>query len=469
MSPSQSRPRLTLIGAALGFVVVVLDVSVVNVALDAFQSDFATNVAGLEWVVNAYTLIFAALLLTGGTLGDRFGARKVFLIGFVLFTAASIACGLAPTLLTLVVARLIQGAGAALLIPNSLSLVQQAFPVEAARHRAIGWWSAIGGMALAAGPVVGGFLVAHFGWRSIFLINLPIGLIGVAITLRYAPPSPVNAKRSLDWPGQVIAVVGLAALALALIEAGQLGWTHPAILIAASVAIVATAAFLAIEARTTAPMLPLPLFQSRTFTIASISGALLNFAYYGLIFVFSLYFQGQQKFSPQETGLAFLPMTIVLMVANIASGLLITRLGARRLMVLGKVLAASGYLLLLAAVTTGSYAMLIVPMLMAAGGLALVVPTITNVTLSAVDPSRAGLASGVLNTARQIGGMLGVAVCGYLVRDIAEAAFMRGMLLSLALAVVLLLGSALLIFLGLKAPQRTADDAKQQAEQRCPA
>lgn len=467
MSSPTSRPLLTLVGAALGFVVVVVDVSVVNVALDAFQSDFATNIAGLEWVVNAYTLIFAALLLTAGTLGDRFGARKIFLAGFLLFTAASVACGLAPTLPALVVARLIQGAGAALLIPNSLSLVQQAYPVEAARHRAVGWWSAAGGMALAAGPVIGGFLVAYFGWRSIFLINLPIGLIGVVITLRYAPPSPVNAHRSLDWPGQIVAVIALAALALALIEAGRLGWTHPAILIALSVAIIASAAFLAIEAKTAVPMLPLKLFRSRTFTIASISGALLNFAYYGLIFVFSLYFQGQQKFSPQETGLAFLPMTIVLMVANIISGYLIARLGARRLMVLGQVLAASGYLLLLAAVTTGSYAMLIVPMLMAAGGLALVVPTITNVTLSAVDASRAGLASGVLNTARQIGGMLGVAVCGYLVRDIAEAAFMHGMLLSLALAVVLLFASALLTLLGLDRP--VAKPTADRPEHRCPA
>ncbi|MDH7794669.1 MULTISPECIES: MFS transporter [unclassified Beijerinckia] len=474
MSPSPaSRSRLTLIGAALGFVVVVVDVSVVNVALDAFRADFSTNVAGLEWVVNAYTLIFAALLLTTGTLGDRFGARKVFVAGFVLFTAASVACGLAPTLMTLVMARLVQGAGAALLIPNSLSLVQQAFPVEATRHRAVGWWSAAGGSALAAGPVIGGFLVAHFGWRSIFLINLPIGLIGLAITLRYAPRSPVNARRSLDLPGQGTAIIALAALATALIEAGHLGWTNPTIIIALSVAVIATVAFIAIEARTTEPMLPLTLFQSRAFTIASISGAFLNFAYYGLIFVFSLYFQWQQKFSPQETGLAFLPMTIVLMIANIASGLLITRLGARRLMVLGQMLAASGYLLLLGAVTTGSYALLIVPMLMAAGGLALVVPTITNMTLSAVEPSRAGLASGVLNTARQVGGMLGVAVCGYLVRDISEHAFMDGMLLSLALAVILFLSGALLSLLWLDraASKDMPHGTKQEAnaDRSCPA
>jgi MFS transporter, DHA2 family, methylenomycin A resistance protein len=443
------RSRLTLIGSALGFVVVLLDVTVVNVALEAFGVSFSTDVTGLEWVVNAYTLIFAALLLTAGALGDRCGARKIFLLGFVLFTAASAGCGLAPTLATLITARIIQGAGAALLVPNSLSLIQHTFPGQEARSRAVGWWGAAGGIAMAAGPVVGGFLVAHFGWRSIFLVNLPVGLIGLAITLRYAPLSPTNVHRSLDLPGQVVAVVALAALAMGLIDAGHLGWTSPRVMVAMLVALIATAAFIAVEARNKAAMLPLTLFRSRAFTIASVTGLVLNFAYYGLIFVFSLFFQWQLKFSPQETGLAFLPLTIVLTLANIIAGRLITYLGARRLMVLGQMVAAGGYLLLLAALTMGSYAMLVLPMLVAASGCALLVPTITNITLSSVETSRAGIASGVLNTARQVGGMLGVAVCGYLVRDIAASAFMQGMRLSLTLAVVLLLAGALLSFLWL--------------------
>jgi DHA2 family methylenomycin A resistance protein-like MFS transporter len=445
-----TSPRLTLIGAALGFTVVLLDVSVVNVALDAFRVGFSTTVAGLEWVVNAYTLIFAALLLMAGALGDRFGACKVFLAGFVLFTAASVACGLAPTLATLVMARIVQGAGAALLVPNSLSLIHQAFPVQEERSRAVGWWGAGGGIALAAGPVAGGFLVTHFGWRSIFLINLPVGLIGLATTLRYAHPSPANANRPLDLPGQFAAVAALAALAFVLIDAGHLGWTHPEIVVAVVIAAIGVVVFIAIEARQTAPMLPLALFMSRAFTIASVSGVLVNFAYYGLIFVFSLFFQWQLKLSPQQTGLAFLPMTVVLTGVNIIASRLITRVGARRLMVLGQVLAAAGYLLLIPALDTGSYAMLVLPMLMAASGAALMVPTMTNVTLSAVEASRAGIASGVLNTARQVGGMLGVAVCGYLVRDITPSAFMRGMHLSLNAAVILLLGGAFLSFLYLK-------------------
>jgi DHA2 family methylenomycin A resistance protein-like MFS transporter len=440
-------PRITLAAAALGFVVVLLDVSVVNVALDALRTRFSTDVAGLQWVVNAYTLVFAALLLMAGALGDRLGARAIFITGFVLFTLASLGCGLAPTLASLVAARLAQGVGAALLVPNALGLVAQAFPDKEQRSRAVGWWGAAGGIALAAGPVAGGFLVTHFGWRSVFLINIPVGLLGLALVLRYSKPSPRNEGRSLDLPGQAAAISALASLAIALTNAAHLGWTHPRILVALIVAILSAIGFILIEARSHAPMLPLSVFSSSAFSIASITGVIVNFAYYGLIFVFSLFFQLEQHLSPQETGIAFLPMTIVLMVMNIIAGRLITRLGVRRLMVFGLLLAATGYLLLIPVSVGGAYWQLIVPMLMAASGIALMVPTMTNVTLSSVDPSRAGVASGVLNTARQVGGMLGVATCGYFVRDTVPSAFMHGMHLSLIVAVVLLfLGAALSFF-----------------------
>jgi DHA2 family methylenomycin A resistance protein-like MFS transporter len=457
MSVSPSiRPRITLAAASLGFVVVLLDVSVVNVALDALRTSFSTDVAGLQWVVNAYTLIFAALLLMAGALGDRFGARAIFIAGFVLFTLASLACGLAPTLATLVAARLAQGVGAALLVPNSLSLLQQAFPDKEQRNRAVGWWGAAGGIALAAGPVVGGFLVTHFSWRSVFLINIPVGLVGLVLILRYSAASPRNEGRSLDLPGQAAAIIALASLATALTDAAHLGWTHPQILVALVVAILAAIGFILIEAQSQAPMLPLSFFSSSAFSIASITGVIVNFAYYGLIFVFSLFFQLEQHLSPQETGIAFLPMTIVLMVMNIIAGRLMTRLGARRLMVFGLLLAATGYLLLLQVRVGGSYWQLVVPMLMAASGIALMVPTMTNVTLSSVDPSRAGIASGVLNTARQAGGMLGVATCGYFVRDTAPSAFMHGMHLSLIVAVVLLfIGAALSFFCLNREPGKT--------------
>ncbi len=447
---SPLHPRVTLAAAALGFVVVLLDVSVVNVALDALRTSFSTDIAGLQWVVNAYTLIFAALLLMAGALGDRFGARAVFITGFALFTLASLGCGVAPTLGTLVAARLAQGVGAALLVPNSLSLLAQAFPDKEQRNRAVGWWGAAGGIALAAGPVVGGFLVTHFGWRSVFLINIPIGLVGLVLVLRYSAASPRNEGRSLDLPGQAAAIIALASLATALTDAAHLGWAHPKVLIALLVAVVSAIGFLLIEVRSRAPMLPLSFFSNSAFAIASITGVIVNFAYYGLIFVFSLFFQLEQHLSPQETGIAFLPMTVVLMLANIIASRLITSLGARPLMVFGLLLAATGYLLLLPVSVSGSYWQLVVPMLMAASGVALIVPTITNVTLSSIDASRAGIASGVLNTARQVGGMLGVATCGYFVRDTAPAAFMHGMHLSIIVAAVLLFLGAGLSFFCLK-------------------
>ncbi|WP_261803484.1 MFS transporter [Variovorax sp. PAMC26660] len=449
-SISVRHPRATLVAAALGFVVVLLDVSVVNVALEALRQEFGADVSGLQWVLNAYTLVFAALLLTSGALGDRFGARRVFIFGFVLFTLASGACGLAPNLSALVAARVIQGLGAALLVPNSLSMLQQAFPDREQRSRAVGWWGAIGGISLAAGPVLGGLLITHTGWRSIFLINLPVGLIGLFLALRHTAPGSAGHRRNLDLPGQVAIISALAALTVALTEAGRLGWQHPWVQGGLLLALVAAISFVRIELRSQAPMLPLGLFRIPTFTVASLAGVVVNFAYYGLIFVFSLFFQIEQQLSPQQAGLAFLPMTIVLMAVNVIAGRLITRMGARRLMVLGLALAACGYLMLLPVSIDGSYWMLVVPMLLAASGVALTVPTMTNATLSSVDASRAGIASGVLNSARQIGGMLGVAVFGYLVRDTAPEPFMRGMHWSLGISVALLLAGSLMCLFGIQ-------------------
>lgn len=455
MSVPSPSARGTLLAAALGFVVVLLDVSVVNVALDALRQQFATDVAGLQWVVNAYTLVFAALLLSSGALGDRFGARRIFLLGFAVFTLASAACGLAGSLPLLVAARLLQGLGAALLVPNSLSMLQQAFPDREQRSRAVGWWGACGGIALAAGPVLGGLLVTHLGWRSIFLLNLPIGLIGIRLTLRHVAAHGGSHRRGLDWSGQATAILALAATTVALTEAGTLGWAHGLVRASLLVAIVATLGFVRIEARSAAPMLPLSLFRSPTFAVASVAGVVVNFAYYGLIFVFSLFFQIQQQLSPQLAGLAFLPMTVVLMAVNVLAGRLITRVGSRRLMVLGLLLAALGYALLLPVSRDGAYWLLVLPMLLAASGIALLVPTMTNATLSSVDASRAGIASGVLNSARQVGGMLGVAIFGYLIRDTAAEAFMHGMHLSIGISVALLLCGSALCWFGLRPDRPT--------------
>jgi DHA2 family methylenomycin A resistance protein-like MFS transporter len=302
----------------------------------------------------------------------------------------------------------------------------------------VGWWGASGAIALAAGPVLGGLLVDQLGWRSIFRVNLPIGLLGMALALRTAPGQRASQARGFDWAGQGVGIIALASLAGAVGMAADRGWGHATVLGGLGLALAAAVLFVAIEARAGDPMLPLDLFGNTVFSVASLCGIAVNFAYYGLIFVFSLFFQVQMQLSPGQTGLAFLPMTLVLMVANVAAGQLMPRWGTRRLMVSGLLLAALGYGLLWGlAADSGAWRMG-VPMLLAATGIALTVPTMTNATLSAVQSSRAGIASGVLNSARQVGGMLGVAVCSYLVRDMEPLHFAQGMRWAIGISVVLL-------------------------------
>ncbi|MCC8396000.1 MFS transporter [Paraburkholderia sp. MMS20-SJTR3] len=455
--------RGTLTAAGLGFVVVLLDVSAVNVALGALRYRFATDISGLQWVVNAYTLAFASLLLTTGTLGDRLGAKRIFAIGFVVFTLASIACGLANTLSWLVAARVIQGIGAALLVPNSLAMLRQAFPDTEQRNRAVGWWGALGAIALAAGPVLGGLLVTQVGWRSIFLINLPIGVAGVVLAIRYAAAAVTTPGRGIDFPGQLTAVFVLIGVTVSLTEAAQLGWHHPLVYGGLLVSTAFTMLFLWLESSSAEPMLPLQLFRTATFSTATVAGVIVNFAYYGLIFVFSLFFQQEQLLSAQQTGFAFLPMTVVLMGVNILASRLLGRLGAKRLMIAGMLIAASGYLLLLPVSISGSYWTLVVPMVIAASGIAVIVPTMTNVTLSSVAGSRSGIAAGILNCARQIGGLLGVAVFGYLVRDSRPDAFLRGMHLSLTIAATTLLCGAVMCLYGIAVHRQVSSEASCKA------
>ena len=441
MSLPSTSARGTLAAAALGFVVVLLDVSVVNVALDALRQEFATDVAGLQWVINAYTLVFAALLLTSGALGDRLGARRIFLAGFLVFTVASAACRPERQPGDADRRPLGPGLGAALLVPNSLAMLQQAFPDREQRSRAVGWWGAFGGVSLAAGPVLGGMLVTHMGWRSIFLINLPIGLIGIHLTLRHVAAHGGARRRGLDWRGRArpswhwprlpwpdrSRPARLDARAGARLVGG--GRRHPGLHL--------------IEARGRSPMLPLELFKVSTFAVASLAGVIVNFAYYGLIFVFSLFFQVQQQLSPQLTGLAFLPMTIVLMAVNVLAGRLITRLGARVLMVLGW---PGGGRLWLADAGQRGRQLLAAGRADADGGQRHRPDGADHDQRHAVIGGRlpAGIASGVLNSARQVGGMLGVAVFGYLLRDTEPQAFMRGMHLSIGIAVALLLAASAL-------------------------
>ena len=451
--PVRARSGLTLFAACLGFVVVILDVSVVNVATHALSTDFGGSLSGLEWVINGYTLTFAALLLTAGAMGDRYDPKQIFMWGFGLFAVTSLACAMAPTLVVLISARVFQGVGAAMIVPSSLSIVNTGFPDPARRTRAVSLWAAAGALALAIGPVVGGVLVDALGWRSIFFVNVPIAAIGILLTRACAPHAPAreaSRRRSVDLPGQILAVVCLGALTGAIVEANARGWTSALVLTSLAVFLVALLGFLVTERRSSDPMLPLHLFGRKAFTVTSLIGALLNFSFYGLIFVFSLFFQQVWSYSPVVAGLAFLPMTAAIMIANLACGPLVKRYGARTVLISGNALAAAGYLATVPVIGSASYPAMAVQFIVAGFGLGLVVPAMTNAMLGAVEAAHAGIASGALNASRQLGGLLGVAVMGLLVGESSAPGFVPGLRTALTWAVAALAISAVLSALGIR-------------------
>lgn len=455
-------PRLALLAMSLGFVIICLDVTVVNVALVRMRDSLTLDSTALEWVVNAYTLAFASLLLSAGALADRFGARRVFLAGFVVFTCASVGCGLSGGAAMLIVARVLQGIGAALCVPSSLALLGAAFPDPHARAKAVSIWAGTAALALGAGPLVGGLLVDRFGWPAIFLINVPIGVAGIWLTVAHAPDTAGHAARRIDLAGQTLAVIGLVGLTYAVVESGRLGWSSMTVVAGLAVAVVAGALFVMIEARHAQPLLPLALFRNAAVNVSSLTGLSLNFGYYGLMFAMSLFFQSARHDTPLETGLAFLPMTAVVTVANIASGSLTARFGYRLPMVVGQALAALGYVSLVFLRVESSALAVALPMLTVGVGVALAVPSINTAVLTHVDSSRMGVASGVLNTARQIGGVLGVGLFGSLVRPESDN-LVEGLHLAAILAALVTLASLLCILLGLRTSGSLVTGGARQA------
>jgi DHA2 family methylenomycin A resistance protein-like MFS transporter len=440
------RPILVLFSAMMGVVLVSLDVSVVNVALEALRQSFDVQLDGLQWILNIYTLTYAVCLLSAGALSDRIGARATFVIGFAFFTLSSVACGLAPSFAVLLAARVLQGVGAALLVPSAMALLQQTYPDPRQRARAVGLWAGAGSLALVGGPVLGGALIAHAGWRSIFLINLPLGVVGACISLRYAPRSERLPKRGVDLAGQIVAAVALICVTGALTQAGTLGWSHPLTLGGLIMGCALFTAFLGIEARCDHPMMPLDLFGSAAFSTALFVGAIINFVYYGLVFVFSLFFQLVQGKDALATGLSFVPLTALIMFVNVAAGNLIARFGLRPVMLTGLTMATVGYLAMLSIRADSSYAA-IAPTFIAAGvGIALVVPSIMTAALSGTGPSRAGIGAGVLNSARQIGGAVGVALFGSIIAALGPNGFVVGMHISIAAAGIALIAALLIAF-----------------------
>jgi len=425
----------------LGFAVIQLDVSVVNVAFTPIGVALGGGVAGSQWIVAAYTVAFAALILTAGALGDRCGGKRMFIAGFGIFTVASAMCGLAFNLELLIAGRVLQGVGAAILGACSLVLLNHTYPEPGERARAVGLWAAGASGALSGGPLVGGVLIATLGWRSIFFINAPIGLVGIWLTARFAAETPRSRERGVDLWGQISVVVALMALAGAVIEGGSRGFTDPAVLAGLAVAAIAGAAFVLMEAKQPQPMLPLRLFRVSTFSSTAAIGLLVNVAFYGLIFVFSLFFQQTQHLSALATGLAFAPMTAAILVGNFAAARLARIAGARWVIGIGALLMAAGGAGLLGVAASTPYWTILAQLVALGLGLGLLVPAMTSALLGSVDKSFSGVASGTLNTTRQIGSVIGVALFGSLT---AGAGLISGLHLSLAISIGLVLAVAAL-------------------------
>jgi DHA2 family methylenomycin A resistance protein-like MFS transporter len=431
---------------SLGYGVVQLDVTIVNTALNSIGASFGGGVSELQWVVSTYTIAFAAFILTAGAIGDRIGARKVFIGGFAIFTAASLGCAIAPTAALLIAARAVQGLGAAILVPNSLALLSHTYPDETSRGRAVGIWAAGASLALTAGPLVGGGLIALVGWRSIFLVNLPIGVVGLWLTWRYASETTLPAQRELDLPGQAFAVVVLGALAGALIEGGSQGWNNAWVISGFVLSGVFASLFIFQERRAAQPMLPLALFKRRMFALAAVVGLLVNVAFYGLNFVFSLYFQSINGWSPLATGLAFVPMMAAVLPVNLLAPRVAEHIGAPATIAAGALVAALGCLLLLGIDRGTNYGAICGQLSAVGAGLGLLVPPLTSALLGSVDKSRSGIAAGVLNSTRQTGSVLGVALFGSLVGR--TDTFVTGAHASLAVSAGLLGLAGAIIWIG---------------------
>jgi EmrB/QacA subfamily drug resistance transporter len=397
---------------------VMLDNTVVNVALPSIQRSFDASLSSLEWTINAYSLSFAVLLVTGGRLGDIFGRRKVFLIGVVVFAAASATIGFAPTEGWLVASRALQGVGAALMMPGTLSIITNTFP-PAERGKAIGTWAGVSAIALALGPLLGGWLTQDVSWRAIFFINVPVAAIAVAVTLFAAHESrDETATREVDLPGIATLTIGLTALVLALVEANAWGWSSARIIGLFAVAVVGLSAFAFIERRSHAPIVDFSFFQSRSFLGANVVAFAISFGMFAVFFFLALYMQNILGYSPLETGVRFLPSTVVIMVAGPLSGRLADRVGPRTPLVIGLALVTLSLAWQSRIQVDTSFGFLVVPFILLGLGMGFTMSPMSTAAMNAVDRTKAGVASGTLSMTRMVGGTFGVAALGALVATI---------------------------------------------------
>jgi len=418
---------LVLLVMCVGYFLVLLDVTIVNVALPQIGARLGSGVSGLQWVVDGYALALAALLLAGGTVGDLHGHRRVVLSGLAVFGLASAGCGLAPGVGVLIAARVVQGVGAALLLPGTLAIISNAFPGRAEQARAIGIWAGVGSVALPAGPLLGGALVTGVGWRAVFFLNVPIVIVAGVAAARAVDESRKPQARRLDRAGVTLGALFLAAVTFAVIEAGHGGLGAP-VIAAVMIAALAAAGFLAVERSSPDPMLPLGLFRRPAFSTANAVAGVMNLGTLGLLFLLTMYLQTVQHRSALAAGVALLPLFLPLAVLAPLAGRLTARIGSRLPMAAGLVLAAAGVALLARLTPTSPYLDLLPAMLAWGIGLGVLTPAVVAAAVAAVDPGRAGLASGVNNTARQAGGAIGIAAYGAIAGTAAlPVHFVRGM------------------------------------------
>ncbi|MEV5846707.1 MFS transporter [Streptomyces sp. NPDC051985] len=414
------RSWAPLLAVCAGYFMVILDVTAINVAVPVIGRELSASLTGIQWITDGYTLVFAGFLLTGGALGDRLGSRRVFCWGVAVFVLSSAACALAVSAPALVAARLAEGLGAALIVPGSLALLQQAYPTPAARSRAFGLWGSMAGIAAAAGPLLGGLLVATLGWRWVFLINLPVGAACLVLTLRHVARSPRHPARALDWPAQCAVLAAVALLTAALNEAGRRGWSDPAVLAGVGLAALAAVAFAVRERLARSPVLPPDLLRSPAMSGGAAIGLLFNFGFYGMVFTASLDFQHQRGFSALGTGLALFPAVAMTMFASVLSGRLSRRTGHRPLVVSGMLLAALGLAGWAAAGPDPAYPLLVAPMMAAGFGTSFALTGSTATVMGAAPAAYSGAASALFNTTRQIGSATGVALGGSLLATAAD-------------------------------------------------
>jgi EmrB/QacA subfamily drug resistance transporter len=408
----EQRKWWTLVAVAFGLFMIMLDNTVVNVALKSIQDDLKVTTASLEWVVNAYFLTFAVLMLTGGKLADRYGRRRIFIIGLAIFTASSLACGMASSGEMLIAWRAVQGVGAAMMNPATLSIITATFPPRQ-RGMAMGIWVGVSAVALALGPITGGLLSEHAHWSWIFFINVPIGVFAIAaarIVIRESKDT--SQEQRLDLPGLLSSGVSLFALTYALIEANSKGWTSAEILSLFGLSVLAIAVFIVLELRQRTPMLDLSLFRNRTFNGANLTMMLVALSMFGVFFYVSLYVQGILGYSPVQAGASFLPMTLCIIFVAPVAGKLSDRIGSRWLMGVGMLLVSLSLVLFSILDEHSTFWNLLPALLVGGAGMAMAMTPTTAAAMSSVPIDKAGVGSGVLNSMRQVGGSLGVAISG---------------------------------------------------------